>query len=62
MGILLSLGIIILTSIVIYFAGNKFAESSSKIGDYFNLPRDVKGATFDAIASSLPELLVALYS
>ncbi len=62
MGILIALGIIIISSIAIYFAGNRFAESSSRIGDYFSLPRDVKGATFDAIASSLPELLVALYS
>jgi len=60
--IFVALGIILLSSIVIHFAGEKFAESSSKIGDYFNLPRDVKGATFDAISSSLPELLVALYS
>ena len=62
MSIVIALGVIILSSIVIYFAGNRFAESSSKIGDYFNLPRDVKGATFDAVSSSLPELLVALYS
>tara|TARA_Y100000034_G_C6850977_1_gene386069 strand:+ start:200 stop:1171 length:972 start_codon:yes stop_codon:yes gene_type:complete len=62
MSILIALGVIIISSIVIYFAGNRFAESSSKIGDYFNLPRDVKGATFDAVSSSLPELLVALYS
>ncbi|HIG52238.1 hypothetical protein CXT76_01885 [Candidatus Parvarchaeota archaeon] len=62
MGLLIALGIILVSSFAIYLAGNKFAESSSKIGDYFNLPRDVKGATFDAIASSLPELLVALYS
>ena len=62
MNILVNSGIIIFSSIIIYFAGKKFSESSSKIGDYFNLPRDVKGATFDAISSSLPELLVALYS
>jgi len=62
MVILVALGIILLSSIVIYFAGERFAESSSKIGDYFNLPRDVKGATFDAVSSSLPELLVARYS
>ena len=62
MGLLIALGIILVSSFAIYLAGNKFAESSSKIGDYFNLPRDVKGATFDAVASSLPELLVALYS
>lgn len=58
----IALSIIIGCSIAIYFAGARFAESSSKIGDALNLPRDVKGATFDAISSSLPELLVALYS
>jgi len=62
MSVIIALGIILLSSIVIYFAGERFAESSSKVGDYFNLPRDVKGATFDAVSSSLPELLVALYS
>ena len=62
MSILIAIGVIIFSSFIIYLAGNRFAESSSKIGDYFNLPRDVKGATFDAIASSLPELLVALCS
>jgi len=62
MSLLIAISIIILSSIVIYFAGEKFANTSSNIGDYLNLPRDVKGATFDAISSSLPELLVALYS
>ncbi len=55
-------GIIILTSIVVYFSGKKFAESSSKIGDYLHLPRSVKGATFDAVSGSLPEFMVALFS
>ncbi len=59
---MIDVGIIVLSSIIIYFAGKKFADASSKIGDYFKLPRDVKGATFDAVSSSLPELLVVLYS
>ena len=59
---LISIGVIIISSIAIYFAGNSFARASSAIGDYFKIPRDVKGATFDAISSSMPELLVALYS
>jgi cation:H+ antiporter len=62
MSIIINLGIIIISSILIYFAGARFAKISSEIGDYFKLPRDVKGATFDAVSSSLPELLVALYS
>jgi cation:H+ antiporter len=62
MDIILSIGIIILASLVIYFLGNKFAEASSNLGDYFKLAKSVKGATFDAIASSMPELMVALFS
>ena len=60
--LLLSLLVICVSSIAIYFAGKSFAESSSNIGDYFRIPRDVKGATLDAISSSMPELLVALFS
>src|SRR6056297_804974 len=62
MGLILNLIIIVLTSFVIFYFGNIFAKSSSNIGDYLNLPRSIKGATFDAVASSLPELLVALFS
>lgn len=62
MGFIFELGVILICSMVIYFAGEKFAESSSKIGDYFRLPRDVKGATFDAVSSSMPELMVALFA
>ncbi len=62
MGVIIESLIIIFSSVVIYYAGKGFASSSSKLGDYFKLPRDVKGATFDAISGSLPELMVALYS
>ncbi len=62
MTLLLYLGIVLVSSIVIFYAGERFATSSSLIGDYLKLPRDVKGATFDAVSSSLPEILVALYS
>jgi len=60
--LLISISVILASSFFIYLAGKRFATSSSNIGDYFNIPRDVKGATFDAISSSMPELLVALYS
>jgi cation:H+ antiporter len=62
MELLIAIFAILISSVAIYFAATRFAESSSKIGDYFNLPKDVKGATFDAIAGSLPELLVALFA
>ncbi len=58
----ISITIVLITSIIIYYTGKHFAEASSNLGDYLGLPRSVKGATFDAIASSLPELLVALFS
>lgn len=54
--------VILATMPVIFYAGRWFIESSSNIGDYFRLPRSVKGATFDAVASSFPELMIALFS
>lgn len=60
--IVIQLLIIIICSIVIWKVGDKFAEASSNIGDYLRLPRSVKGATFDAVASSFPELMVAIFS
>lgn len=61
-GLGISILVIIVSSFFIYLAGKRFAKSSSRIGDYFRIPRDVKGATLDAISSSLPELLVALFA
>lgn len=62
MEIALPLGIIAVSSIAIYFICDRFALASSRLGDHLKIPRSVKGATFDAIASSLPELLVALFA
>ena len=62
MSLAISIGTIVIASILIYFIGNIFAKASSNLGDYFRLSKSVKGATFDAIASSLPELLVALFA
>jgi len=58
----LNILIILITGTVIYFSGKQFASVSSEIGEYFNLPRSVKGATLDAIASSFPELIIAIFS
>ncbi|MFC1623686.1 sodium:calcium antiporter [Patescibacteria group bacterium] len=54
--------IIIISSLVIYYSGRKFASASSEIGEYFNLSRSVKGATLDAVAGSFPELMIAIYA
>ena len=59
---LISFSVIVLTSVLLYFISNRFADASSNIGDYLKLSRSVKGATFDAIAGSMPELLVALFA
>jgi cation:H+ antiporter len=62
MSVGLSVSIIVVTSIAIYFAGKYFTQASSHLGERMRLSKAVKGATIDAISSSLPELLVALYS
>lgn len=62
MHIIFSILILILSSYIIFLAGKRFASASSNLGDYLGLPKSVKGATFDAVSSSLPELLVAVYS
>lgn len=62
MSIILSIILIILMSYIIYYIGEYFANASSNLGDYWNLPKSVKGATFDAISSSMPELMIAIFS
>jgi cation:H+ antiporter len=54
--------VILITSVVIYISGNYFATASSRVGDHFRLPKSVKGATLDAVASSFPELMIAIFS
>jgi len=58
----ISLAIIAVMSYFIYFIGEYFARASSNLGDYFHLPKSVKGATFDAVSSSMPEIMVALFA
>ena len=61
-GILFSSAIIILTSYLIYKFGDLFTEASSDLGEFLKLSKSVKGATIDAIASSLPELMTSLFA
>lgn len=62
MTVALEIVIILFTSVVIFKVGDRFATASSHIGDYLRMPRSVKGATLDAISSSFPELMIALFS
>lgn len=59
---IINLGVIIISSILLYFISERFSEASSNIGDYLKLSKSVKGATFDAVGGSMPELMVALFS
>lgn len=52
--------LIVLSSIVIWRAGDHFAPAAEFIEDHHNLPQSVKAAVIDAIASSFPEFAVAV--
>lgn len=50
-----------LVSIVIWQACDPFADAAQWVGDRFQLPGSVRGATLDGIASSLPELFSGIF-
>ena len=57
--LILALAIIVVASIVIMYACDSFDKASAYLGR--NMKPGVKGATINAIASSLPELMTALF-
>jgi len=57
---LLSIFVIVATSLAIWYAGEYFTLASSRIGDYLGFSKSARGATLDAISSSLPELMISL--
>ncbi|ARU56116.1 tRNA pseudouridine synthase A [Oleiphilus messinensis] len=59
MALLFSLLALIIASVVIMYACNSFDDSASYLGR--NMQPGVKGATINAIGSSLPELMTALF-
>ena len=48
-------------SVVIWQVCDPFADAAQWIGDMFRLPGSVRGATLDAIASSMPELFSGVF-
>ena len=58
-GLILPLFLIVVCGYVIWRAGDTFLEGSNFIGR--NLRDGVKGATINAVASSMPELFIALF-
>ena len=59
MGIIIPLFLIVLTSIIIWKSSDGFDIASSYLGR--NLSNGVKGATINAISSSIPELLTTIF-
>jgi cation:H+ antiporter len=59
MGVLFALIIIVIMSLVIWKSGEGFESASDYLGR--NLSDGVKGATINAIGSSLPELLTTIF-
>lgn len=51
----------VLVSIVIWQACDPFADAAQYIGHELKLPGSVRGATLDAIASSMPELFTGIF-
>lgn len=52
---------VVLISIVIKEACDPFADAAQWVGDTFHIPGSVRGATLDAIASSMPELFSGIF-
>ena len=57
---LLSIFVVLVTSVTIWIAGDRFVESAQKIGSFLRISKSMRGATIDAIASSFPELAVSM--
>lgn len=51
----------VLVSLVIWQACDPFADAAQYIGHVLKLPGSVRGATLDAVASSMPELFTGIF-
>lgn len=52
---------LVVISIIIWQACDPFADAAQWIGNQLRLPGSVRGATLDAVASSMPELLSGVF-
>lgn len=48
-------------SVFIWFACDPFAEAAQWVGRQLHVPGSVRGATLDAVASSMPELFIGIF-
>jgi Ca2+/Na+ antiporter len=60
-GVLYLLSQVVVISIVIWQACDPFADAAQWVGETFRLPGSVRGATLDAVASSMPELFSGIF-
>ena len=59
MGIIIPLVLVLISSLIIWRASDAFETASDYLGR--NLSDGVKGATINAIASSMPELFTSMF-
>lgn len=59
--VLFLLAQVVVISLVIWQACDPFAEAAQWIGMKFHIPGSVRGATLDAVASSMPELFTGIF-
>lgn len=52
---------VVVISVVIWQVCDPFADAAQWIGQTFRIPGSVRGATLDAVASSMPELFTGLF-
>jgi len=52
---------VVMISIVIWQACDPFADAAQWLGERYRIPGSVRGATLDAIASSMPELFSGIF-
>ena len=61
-GLLLALGLVLVSMYIIKFACDSFEDASDYLGtEVYKMAPGVRGATLEAIASSLPELFTTLF-
>lgn len=62
MGLTIAIIVVIISLIVLIFSGDKFVDSSVNIAKRLKIPQAVIGATFVSLGTTLPEILVTIFS
>ena len=62
MDIFLAIVILIASFALVIYGGNKFVDSSVGIAKKLNIPTPIIGATLVSVGTTIPELLVTIFS